>query len=170
MPTIQLSVDLLRSLPVLIPAGGTRILPLVRLRCVLRLPNGLSALDAIIDTGAPLTYFPRAIWTRFREGIDFEWLPFAPGVVPPVNHIAGWRFTFRFARFLVPLALMDYTTAVDRLDVIAAFASSDPPLSPSQKNPPPVVIGLSGGLLEDGAIHVTRDPVTGRIGGAVAVA
>jgi hypothetical protein len=74
--------------------------------------------------------------------VDFEWCPFEPGIVVPAGRTAGWQFTFRMARFLTPLALMDFATEVERADVIAAFATGNPPAHLAKKAPPPVIIGL----------------------------
>src|SRR5438067_10910209 len=141
--------------------------PRVQLRCLLRVPGTPIPRDAILDTGAPLTCFPERIWQPFREGVDFEWCPFAPGVQPPAGQMAGWRFTFRMARFLVPLALMDYSTEVERPDVFAAFATGDPPAHRATNAPPPVIIGLWGGLLEGSRLAIGRDPATGQVTGAL---
>jgi hypothetical protein len=107
------------------------------------------------------------LWTRLRPGIDFEWLPFAAGFHPPIGRTAGWQFSFEMARFLVPLGLMDYSTRVDRPDVIAQFAANDPPAPPGRKSLPPILLGLWGGALEGGRILVDRDPATGSVRGAL---
>jgi hypothetical protein len=120
--------------------------------------------DGVIDTGAPFTCFPRSLWIRFREGTDFEWLPFETGFQPPRGQLPGWQFTFRMARFLVPLTLMDYSTELDRAGVIAQFADSDPQTRRGQSLPW-FVIGLWGGLLEGGRIAIGRDPASGLVTG-----
>jgi hypothetical protein len=167
VPTIRLaSYSLGPVLPVIPPAGSAIDVPRVRFRCLVRIPQFLMPLDAIIDTGSPLTCFPRSIWDRFLEGIDFEWLPFATGVHPPPGQTVDWQFTFRMARFLVPLALMDYSTETDRAGVIAQFADNDPP-GQRGRALPWFIIGLWGGVLEGGRLAIGRDPVGGQVTGGL---
>jgi hypothetical protein len=141
-------------------------MPTVQFRCLVRLPNFLLPQDGIIDTGAPHIIFPRALWTRFRQGIDFEWLPLAPGLNTPSGRVGRWQFTFQMARFFGTLAVMDYTTEIERPEVIAAFADTDPPAAPTRQAPPPIVIGLWGGLLEGGRIGIGRMP-NGQVSGEI---
>lgn len=165
MPNLQLAVQTTGpALPVVLPPGRIVDVPRIQFRCLVRLPHFLMPQDGIIDSGAPLTCFPKAIWDRFVEGTDFEWLPFAPGTRPPPGRVGKWLFTFRMARFLVPLGLMDYQTQVDRSEVIAQFADNDPPSDPRKKAPPPVIIGLWGGLLEGGTLSIGRS-LTGQVTG-----
>ena len=166
MPVLRLTAGNWGSpIPVITPQGMS--LPVYRpqFRCLLGLPSRLTPLDAIIDTGAPLTYFPQSLWSRFRLGIDFELLTYPPGTATPTGQLLEWQFTFHMARFLTPLALMDYTTAIDRPDVIAAFATGDPPARRPSKAPSPVYIGLWGGLLEGSRLTIGRDPATGQVTG-----
>lgn len=144
-------------------ASGTLRVPRTRLHCLLEVPGWLLPCEAVIDTGAPLCIFPESVWLHFQPGLDYELLPFV-GANPPAVRIASWQFTFRLARFLVPLALCDVglTTRVERPNVIAQFANGDPP---GWRSTPPVVIGLWGGLLEGGRIGIDRDPHTGRATG-----
>jgi hypothetical protein len=139
--------------------------PRPRFRCLVRVPGFLTPLDAIIDTGAPLICLPRTVWTRFVEGVDYEWLPFDGVGAPPTARVAGWQFTFQMARFLQPLTMLDYTTSFDRPDVIAQFADSDPPRRGNA--PPSFIVGLWGGVLEGGRIVVGRDPVSGHVSGSL---
>jgi hypothetical protein len=165
MPTLRLDTgNWGPTLPVVTPQGPVRPVYRPRLYGLLRVPGWLAPLDAVIDTGAPLTCFPEDVWGRFHEGTDFEWLPFAPGVRPPVGQYLRWQFTFRMARFLVPLGLMDYVTAVDRPDVIAQFAVGNPVARGPGKAPPPILIGLWGGLIEGCDLRITRTPA-GQVAG-----
>jgi hypothetical protein len=167
MPTVRLST-VPRGRPfTVVPRPGRLLIPRVQLRCLIRVPNVLLPRDGVIDTGAPLTHFPQAIWTAFREGIDFEWLPFPSGGQPPTGQVVNWRFTYRMARFLVPLTLMDYTTQIDRPSVVAQFADTDPPSPAGQRALPAIIFGLWGGALEGGRIAIDRDPVTGSVTGSV---
>jgi len=163
MPTIRLATYHLGSaLSVIFPSGQVADVPRIRFRCLVRLPQFLTPLDAIIDSGSPFTCFPKSIWERFVEGTDYEWMPFVAGTTVPAGHLPNWRFTFQLARFLVPLTLMDYSTMLDRVDVIAQFADSDPP--PLSGNAPSTfIIGLWGGLLEGSRLAISRDPITSQV-------
>jgi hypothetical protein len=59
---------------------------------------------------------------------------------------------------------MDYATEVQMANVIAAFADTDPPAPRTRLTPPPIIIGLWGGLLEGGRIALDRT-VTGQVSG-----
>lgn len=165
MPIVRLTTIERRSpLPVLNPTGGILAVRRAQLRCWMRLPNVSRLVDGIVDTGSPLTIVPEALWCRLREGIDFEWLPYAGGFQPPSGLLAGWRFSFQIARFLVPLTLIDYTTQIDRPGVVAQFTIGNPPVTPG---PPYIILGLWGGVLEGGRVAIDRDPATGSVAGAV---
>jgi hypothetical protein len=166
VPTIRLSSGVLHApLPLSLPGGGTLQVPRTRFTCLAQLPRFMMPRDGIIDTGVPLTCFPLTIWSRFQEGTDFEWLPFEPGFQSPGTVMGNWRYTFRMARFLVPLTLMDYSTAIERFDVIAQFADNDPPARRGQSLPL-FVIGLWGGFLEGGRVAVERTPA-GQVAGTL---
>lgn len=147
------------------PAGGVINIPRPQFRCLLELPRHLLPQDGIIDTGAPLIIFPEIIWRRFHLGTDYEFLPFVGPTVPP-GRVAGWQFTFEFARFLVPLAVTDagLTVRVERPTVIAAFAAGDPPAPQGRRALPPVIIGLWGGILDRGKVTVAPTPTSGVAG------
>jgi hypothetical protein len=133
-------------------------------RCFIRLPNALLPRDALIDTGAPMTCLPERTWRSLRDGVDFEWLSLPTG--PNASGVmAGWQYTFRLARFLVPLALLDYTAEIERPDVIAAFAFGNPPTFAGRPALPPVYVGLWGGLLEGSRLTIGRDPAAGQVTG-----
>jgi hypothetical protein len=167
MPTVSLRVASWGAPIPVIGAGGAAIpVDRPRLICLVGLPGHLTPLDAVIDTGSPLTIVPQPVWSLLREGTDFEWLPFAPGTVPPPANILGRSFTYQIARFLGPVDLMDYTTLVPRPGVIAQFAAGNPTGSPTRAGAL-VVIGLWGGVLEGCRIHIGRDPATGRLTGGL---
>lgn len=166
MPVVRLSVaTIARPSVVILPGGGTLDVPKFQLRCVLDLPGPAGSVNAVIDTGAPLTFVPEDVWRKLRPGVDFEWLPFVPGSALPTGQFVGWSFSFRMARFLAPVAVMDYSTDVERADVVAAFADGNPPVGGQQT--PSVVVGLWGGLLEGSRLHLDRDPATGRPAGSL---
>ncbi|MDB5307029.1 MAG: hypothetical protein JWO38_1231 [Gemmataceae bacterium] len=166
MSTLRLSVHSTGPVLAITPPGRGRVdVYRPQFRSLLRLPNTLLPRDVVIDTGAPLICFPEDLWKPFQVGIDFEWLPFPRGVVPPVGRMAGWQYPFRMAHFLLPVTLMDYANAVDRPDVIAAFATGNPPQPPNSKGLPPIIVGLWGGLLEGSRLAIGRDPTTGQVTG-----
>ncbi|QDU24266.1 hypothetical protein [Urbifossiella limnaea] len=169
MPSVRLSVQATGPvLPAVSPTVGLVDVHRPQFRCLLRLPNTLLPRDAVIDTGAPLICFPEDLWRPFRVGVDFEWLPFAPGPAPPAGRLVGWQFTFRMARFLAPVTLLDYSTEVERPNVVAQFATGNPPAPPGRHSLPPVIVGLWGGLLEGGTLAVGRDPASGHVTGGLA--
>ena len=154
LQTYQLGADL----PAEEPSGRPLLVPRLQFRCWVRLPNMTMPRDGLVDTGSPLSWFPEDIWKSFRPGIDFEWLPFEAGYVPPRAHTAGWTFTFRMARMLQPIALLDTATELERPGVIVQFADGNPP---SSKRLPLLVLGLWGGVLEGTNLRLTRDAATG---------
>jgi hypothetical protein len=167
MPTIRLATYAIGHALQATSAAGPPAVPRVQLRTLLRIPGALFPRDAIIDTGAPLIFFPEEIWKPLQEGIDFEWVPLDPAVSSPTARVTDWTFDFRMARFLAPLALLDYSIEVERPDIVAAFAVGNPPAYASRKSLPPVIVGLWGGLLEGGKIAVGRDPASGHVTGSL---
>lgn len=168
MPTLRLTTAQWANAFDVVATGGPLSVPQVQFRCFVRFPNSLLPKDAVIDTGAPLTFVPEDVWRPLRPGMDYEWLPFVPGAVPPLARLAGWQFAFEMARFLGPVSLLDYATEVPRPGVIAAFATGNPRPQSARQSLPPIVIGLWGGLLEGGSIGISRDPATGRARGELA--
>jgi len=161
MPTLKLTTFFPGSPMPVVSSTGTILIPRPQFRCLVRLPSTLMPRDGIIDTGSPLSWFPEGVWSQFREGTDFEWLPFAAGYTPPRGQTAGWAFTFRIARMLQPLSLFDTQTELNRQGVIVQFADGNPPAPPGSKRPPRVVMGLWGGVLEGTSLHMSCDATTG---------
>lgn len=167
MPRVELTAyGPYSPLPLVAPAGPL-LAPRVQFRCFLRLPNVLAPRDAVIDTGAPFTIFPEEVWRPLRAGTDFEWLPFAPGFAPPAARTPGWTFTYRFARFLLPVGLHDGRTELHRDGLIAQFADSNPLVSAGSQRLAVAVVGLWGGALEGTSVRVETDAATGRLAGAL---
>ncbi|MBX9580128.1 MAG: hypothetical protein K2X87_07445 [Gemmataceae bacterium] len=168
MPRVRLTTYTVGSpLQVVLPAGGSLLLPQLQFRCPVRLPGSSTTRDAVIDTGSPYTWIPRDIWRPLRAGIDFDWLPFAAGRRPPVSKMAGWSSGFRMARFLGPVELLDGATTLSRVGVIAQMFDGNPPIPIGSKRPMHMVIGLWGGLLDDTKIAITRKPQTGSVDGVL---
>lgn len=69
--------------------GTTSIIPFLRLFVLLRIGcQARRIVDGIIDTGAPLTVFPRLTWKRFAK--DIEWL-----ALPPEKFARSWLTNLR---------------------------------------------------------------------------
>jgi hypothetical protein len=161
MPIIKLTT-FFPGPPMPVPSpSGTLAIPRPQFRCWVRLPNTIMPRDGIIDTGSPLSWFPERIWSQFMLGRDFEWLPFAAGYLPPRAQTAGWTFTFRMARMLQPLSLFDTQSELIRDGAIVQFADGNPPTPQGSKQPPRVIIGLWGGVLEGTSLHMSSDATTG---------
>lgn len=138
-------------------AGTVTVVTGMQFRCYVRFPRRAGAVEGIVDTGAPFTVVPERVWDQFVPGVDFEWLATDP---PGIGRVLARRFTFRFARLLVPLAVEDYVTSHPRPGVIAQFTDGDPV---STGAAPIVLVGLWGGLLDDSAIRLSTDPATNRL-------
>ena len=157
----------LSTIPVQNPTGGQLLIPRLQFRCWVRLPNSLLPRDGIIDTGSPFSWFPEDIWSRFRPGIEFEWLPFPSGYQAPIARTATWAFRFRMARMLQPITLFDTATELERDGAIVQFAEGNPP-SPSGINRPAVVIfGLWGSILDGTKLVFTANSSSGGLDGAL---
>ncbi len=168
MPLIRLStVEFTPPIPVETAAGNVQHLPRLQFRCWARLPGILTTRDAVVDTGSPFTWIPQEIWQHFRPGADFEWLPYPAGFVPPQGKTAGWNFRFRFARMLVPIALHDPVTELERHGVIVQLTDGSPPVPARTNRPAHLLVGLWGGLLDNTRIAVTPNPRTGLVDGVL---
>jgi hypothetical protein len=165
MPAIRLKTH---TAGVSLPVAGTAgvpLIPLFQFRVLVRLPTPVATYDGIVDTGSPLTWLPEAIWSQLDPGSDYEWLPFPGSYHPPTARTAGWDFTFRLARLLTPLTLLDSATTHDRTGAIVQFAEGDPPAYLTSNRPPRLVIGLWGGVLEGSSLRIDPDPATGSVAG-----
>ena len=168
MPRIRLASHAPHlPMPVEEPTGTRLLVPRLQLLCWVRLPNLLMPLDGILDTGSPFSWFPEAVWSRLRPGVDFEELQFEAGYAPPRALAAGWSFTFRIARMLQPVVLMDTSTELERNGAIVQFADGNPPVPTGSKKPPRVVLGMWGGALEGLNLRMATDTVTGHTLGAL---
>ena len=121
----------------------------------------------ILDTGSPLSWLPERIWSQFQDGVDYVWLSYPQGYRAPTGRVVGWSFTFRVARMLAPVILLDSATEYPRPDVIFLFADGNPPVPPGSNAPPYVMMGLWGGLLDGTKLAVTPNPGTGGVDGTL---
>lgn len=102
-----------------------------------------TVLDAVVDTGAPLSSFPRNIWSIFEQQI--EWLELHDAGTSPVGpfvSIAGHRYPFRLGRIVVTVADFE-GRRLTPAPILALFLDEPPGV-----RPPPVLLGLSRGILE----------------------
>ena len=131
--------------PLAAPSRGLRRIPLRRLTCFLRVPPIPGAKRAIIDTGAPLTYFPHQVWANefnWREGRDFDILPVV-GNPPLVGQTLSSLYAFRLARLRVPIFLAGRDLTGPRLQIDSLVTQLCEP-----GGPPVILLGLWGGVLD----------------------
>ncbi|MBX9628626.1 MAG: hypothetical protein K2X82_32815 [Gemmataceae bacterium] len=159
MPSLELFVGppLWPAIPqfnVVPQVGGLGRVPLRRLYCDLRCPPHPGARQAVLDTGAPLTILPHAVWSgafNWRAGRDYDELPVA--VANLHGHVAGRRYTFILARLRVPVELAGRDPRGDRLrldDLVCQLA--DP------AGPPLTLLGLWGGAFVGRKLAAEADP------------
>src|SRR5262245_61808673 len=170
MPTLPLATYY-PPLPLRVdePTGAPLAIALPQFRCLAQIAGVFLPRDAVIDTGSPMSWMPEAIWNRLSEGTDYEVLPWSSGFVPPPGRTAGWNFTFRVARLLQPIRLFTLTASAElvRDRILVQFANGNPPTAARSNAPPRVVIGLSGGVLENTNLRISTDPTGGHVVGAL---
>jgi hypothetical protein len=164
MPVLELFVEKLQvagltddgTLP-LDPSvlGFSRVL-LRRLFCLLRVPRIPGAQIAYLDTGAPLTVFPHALWYHhfgWRAGRDFDPLS-VTGVGATVRgQVLGHRFTSLLARLRVPVELGGSNPSGDRLRLDSLVCQLADTGGPSF-----IVLGLWGGAFTGRRLVVEQEP------------
>lgn len=163
MPALELFVrPPLRFTPpdgdlVLSPAvsGLNRVL-IRELSCTLRVPPIPGAYHAILDTGAPLTVFPRDLWDhqfKWRAGRDYDELSVAGIGTVLTGQVLGYRYSFRLARLRVPVELAGRDPKGDRLrldSLVCQLADAG--------GPPFVLLGLWGGAFTGRRLAVEPQP------------
>jgi hypothetical protein len=142
-------------------AGQLKELPLLRLRTDILIGTepARSAEDrrlqipAIIDTGAPITVFPKRVWQRFESAISPVGVA---GEQPLVGSAGGRRFTYFLGR--VSLAVADlFGRRLRATAVMAQFREDDIPEGEPRAG---VLLGLWAGILEGRTL--TRWPTVER--------
>ena len=159
MPSLELFVEAARrpAIPqfdVVPPVAGVGRVPLRRLVCHLRCPPHSGAYDAVLDTGAPLTIFPHALWSvafNWRAGRDYDELPVAAAHLH--GHVAGRRYSFTLARLRVPVELAGRDPRGDRLRLDAIVCQLADPAGP-----PLTLLGLWGGAFPGRRLAVDPTP------------
>jgi hypothetical protein len=127
-------------------SGNPIALPFLRLFALIRI--GLQArrlADCIIDTGAPLTVFPRQAWNRFAS--EIEWLTLPPAQVKDswVTNLrgrTGGTSECRIGRiFVEAFDVEDGLRFLPGSSVLAQFEEKE---TAEDR----IIVGLYGGILE----------------------
>lgn len=133
---------------------GTGRVPIRRLWCDLRCPPRSGAYRVVLDTGAPVTIFPHALWSGkfgWRAGRDYDELPVAAANLH--GHVAGRRYSFTLARLRVPVELAGRDLRGDRLRLDGLVCQLADPAGP-----PLTLLGLWGGAFVGRKLAVDPDP------------
>ncbi len=163
MPALELFVrPPLRFIPpdgnlVLSPAipGLNRVL-IRELSCVLRVPLISGGYHAILDTGAPLTIFPRDLWDHqfhWQAGRDYDELSVAGIGTALTGQVLGYRYSCRLARLRVPVELAGRDPKGDRLRLDALVCQLA-----DAGGPPFILLGLWGGPFTGCRLAVEPQP------------
>jgi hypothetical protein len=163
VPSLELFVDPPRRF---VPPDGNYVLDppipglsrvLVRhLYCSLRVPPVPGAYEAVLDTGAPLTIFPRSLWDhqfRWQAGRDYDELSVAGIGTTLRGQVLGYNYSFRLARLRVPVELAgrDPRGARLRLDALVCQLADT-------GGPPFILLGLWGGAFSGRRLAVEPQP------------
>jgi hypothetical protein len=140
--------------------GRERTVPLLRLRLAIHIgkdsdgpPVGRRARKAILDTGAPLSIFPKQRWQSFAS--EIVRLPFV-GERAPVGRVGGRQFSYFLGRVWINCT-DPFERHLPAVPVLAQFREDD---IPAGERLPPILLGLSGGILEGRTL--TRWPTVER--------
>jgi hypothetical protein len=137
----------------------------LRVLCNYRVPPVSGVREAILDTGAMLSLFPRELWRdqfRWREGVHFDVCDFAGLGSVFDAQLLGTGYRCRIARLRVPVEVASPTPNGPRFRVdnmITQLADdNDPKLT---------LFGLWGGVFENRRLAVERplptDDLTARL-------
>jgi hypothetical protein len=131
------------------------VLPFLRLFVLLRIGRRTRHLaDGIIDTGAPLTVFPRLTWKHFAR--DIEWL-----TLPPERLSSSWVANLRGRTGgesrcrigLVALEAFDVESGCRFLPATSILAQFEEDETIDNR----IILGLHGGILEGRRLIVEPD-------------
>lgn len=132
--------------PILDQAGTERKIPFLRVFGIVRIGlPGRAVTETVIDTGAPLTVFPRAVWRRFERHV--EWIRLNPnrGEASWLCNLrgrTGGSSKCRVGRVLVqPCNLERPPRVLPATPVLGQFEEED-------AGDDRVITGLYGGILE----------------------
>lgn len=124
------------------PVPGLNRVLVRELSCSLRVPPHSGAFKAVLDTGAPLTIFPRSLWDfhfHWQAGRDYDELTVA-GVGTLTGRVLHHHYSLRLARLRVPIELAGRDPKGDRLrldSLVCQLADTG--------GPPFTLLGLWGG-------------------------
>ena len=116
----------------------------LRLLCNFRVPPVPGVREAILDTGAPISVFPRSMWRdefRWKEDVEFEVCEVAGvGTVLDAT-VLGHNYRCRVVRLNVPVEIAGSRLGEDRLVVPRLIAQL-----PESDGPKQAIFGLWGGV------------------------
>jgi hypothetical protein len=141
--------------------GRERTVPLLRLHLDVLVgrdptrnsPDERRPRRTILDTGAPLTIFPKDLWQSFAD--EIVRLPFV-GEQGQIGRAGGRQFSYFLGRVWVGV-----TDPFDRrLPAVPVLAQFREDAIPAGEPLPPILLGLWGGILE--GRQLTRWPTAER--------
>jgi len=138
--------------------GLSRVL-VRNLYCSLRVPPIPGVYDAILDSGAPLTVFPRTLWDhqfRWQAGRDYDELSVSGIGAALRGQVLGYSYSFRLARLRVPVELAGRDPKGDRLRLDALVCQLA-----NAGGPPFTLLGLWGGAFTGRRLAVDPQPTSG---------
>lgn len=126
-----------------------------RIRATIEAPGWRDPLPALLDTGAPLTIFSKAVWNPASTRGAIRWLQYDPArsTTPdqlPTTPILGVRYPYRLG--VTPVVLREPAPDSGRLapvDVTAYFVEDYPPTAAAPALKYPIILGLGLGVLAD---------------------
>lgn len=131
---------------IFIAHGVSLTVPFLRLNTMLRVGlQARQAVESIIDTGAPLTVFPRKVWQRIASEIEWLPLPAAQAAVSWLTNLTGrtgGRSRCRIGRVWVEAC--DLGRPQRFLPAVRVLAQFEEKEFPDER----VITGLYGGILE----------------------
>jgi hypothetical protein len=130
-------------------------IPFLRLFAMMRIGHEARVVaESILDTGAPLTVFPRKMWRQFES--EIEWLPLSKAQttnswLTNLRGRTGGRSDCRIGRVFVELFDLERPQHFLRfVRIVAQFELTD---FPDER----VITGLHGGILEGRRLILETD-------------
>jgi hypothetical protein len=138
------------------PVPGLNRVLIRQLSCSLRVPPVPGAYTAILDTGAPLTIFPRYLWDHqfhWQLGRDYDELSVAGIGTTLQGQVLGNRFSCRLVRLKVSVELAGRDLRGPRLllnSLVCQLADTGGPRF--------VLLGLWGGVFTGRKLVIDPQP------------
>jgi hypothetical protein len=147
-----------RETPAVRLVVGLHVLPFAPQVVAPQPPPQSHILTAVLDTGAPLTLFPFALWQPFAG--DVRWLlPTATSVWKV--RVGGCEYGYRMGE----VRLSAFDTAGNVLPAVACFAAFLDPAPPACATPlNTALLGLQSPLLQNRALGCVADPTAAPLG------